>query len=72
MNVNDTLWISLYHIFRNTDEATSKDDEVATFHGAHNEFLVLLKLLASDDAAWYSMILGTSNGIGISLVADYN
>ena len=72
MNVNDTLWISLNHIFWNTDKATCKDDEITPFHGVHDEFLVLLKLLASDDAAWYSMILGTSNGIGISLVADYN
>ena len=72
VNVNDTLWISIYHIIRNTDEATCKDDEIASFHSVHDKFAVLLKLLASDYAAWYSMILGTCNCVGISLVADNN
>ena len=72
MYVNDTLWISLNHIFRNTDKTTCKDDEIASLHGVHDKFLVLFKLLASDYAAWYTMILGTCNCVGISLIADYN
>ena len=72
VNVNDTLWISIYQIVRNAHKEASKDDEVTILHGVHDKFLVVLKLLASDNAAWYSMILGTGNSVGISLVADYN